>query len=450
MFAATAVRIDADDPLSGLELGERPEPAAPDGWTTVTVKAAALNHHDVWTLRGVGISEDRLPIVLGCDAAGLDEDGNEVVVHAVIADPDAGGGDETLDPRRSLLSERYDGAFAERVCVPRRNLVPKPAALSFEEAACLPTAYLTAYKMLFEKSGVQPGATLLVQGAGGGVATALIVLGRAAGYRIWATSRSEAKRERALKLGADQVFPSGARLPERVDVVLETVGQATWAHSRTDPGVLHAAVGDRLDDGVPRSARPADQVPRADRRPPGHRPGAAAGAGARRLPGHDRRRPVRQDRLHPLEGQSFPVGFPASPAGGVSSATEASAEASSGESAVEPAVPAVPGPLPSASSWPEPGRKISDLIRSSASSRIVRRSLITFSPADEDCMATRRRSEVNWTASRSRSRRVPKSRLPGQPGRPRIRAQSSQPRRPGQSVQPGPWPHPGPPGESQS
>src|SRR5712691_8880571 len=101
MFAATAARIDADDPLSGLELGERPEPAAPDGWTTVTVKAAALNHHDVWTLRGVGISSDRLPIVLGCDAAGLDEDGNEVVVHAVIADPDAGGGDETRDGRCS-------------------------------------------------------------------------------------------------------------------------------------------------------------------------------------------------------------------------------------------------------------------------------------------------------------------------------------------------------------
>ena len=115
--------------------------------------------------------------------------------------------------------------------MPRRNLVPKPAALSFEEAACLPTAYLTAYKMLFEKSGVQPGSTLLVQGAGGGVATALIALGRAAGYRMWATSRSEAKRERALKLGADQAFETGARLPERVDVVMETVGQATWAHS---------------------------------------------------------------------------------------------------------------------------------------------------------------------------------------------------------------------------
>ena len=231
MFAVTAARIDADDPLSGLETGERPDPQAPPGWTTVTVKATALNHHDVWSLRGVGLPADRLPIILGCDAAGIDPDGNEVVVHAVIGDPDAGGGDETLDPRRSLLSERYDGTFAEQVAVPRRNLVPKPAALSFEEAACLPTAYLTAYKMLFEKSGVQPGTTILVQGAGGGVATALILLGRAAGYRVWATSRSEAKRERAVKLGADQAFAAGARLPERVDVVMETVGQATWAHS---------------------------------------------------------------------------------------------------------------------------------------------------------------------------------------------------------------------------
>jgi NADPH:quinone reductase-like Zn-dependent oxidoreductase len=231
MFAVSAVRIDPESPLSGLEAGERPEPQVPAGWTTVTVKAAALNHHDVWSLRGVGLSADKLPMILGCDAAGVDEDGNEVVVHAVIGDPDAGGGDETLDPRRSLLSERYQGTLAERVAVPRRNLLPKPAALTFEEAACLPTAYLTAYRMLFDKAGVQPGATVLVQGAGGGVATALILLGRAAGYRMWATSRSEAKRDRALKLGADQAFETGARLPERVDVVMETVGQATWSHS---------------------------------------------------------------------------------------------------------------------------------------------------------------------------------------------------------------------------
>jgi NADPH:quinone reductase-like Zn-dependent oxidoreductase len=231
MFAVTAARIDAENPLAGLDLGERPEPSGEPGWTTVTVRATALNHHDVWTLRGVGISPDRLPIILGCDAAGVDEDGNEVVVHAVIGDPGVAGGDETLDQRRSLLSERYDGTFAERVAVPRRNVLPKPAALSFEEAACLPTAYLTAYRMLFVRSGLQPGATILVQGASGGVATALILLGRAAGYRVWVTSRTEEKRERALKLGADQAFPDGARLPERVDAVMETVGQATWAHS---------------------------------------------------------------------------------------------------------------------------------------------------------------------------------------------------------------------------
>ncbi|HEX2316580.1 MAG TPA: zinc-binding dehydrogenase [Thermomonospora sp.] len=231
MFAVTAGSFDADNPVNGLVLGERPDPRVPDGWTTVTVKAASLNHHDLWTLRGVGIREERLPIVLGCDAAGVDEDGNEVIVHAVIGDPDRGGGDETLDPKRSLLSEVHDGTFAEKVAVPRRNLVPKPAELSFEEAACLPTAWLTAYRMLFDKSGLEPGSTILVQGAGGGVATALIALGAAAGYRVWATSRSESKRKRALELGADAAFESGARLPERVDAVMETVGQATWAHS---------------------------------------------------------------------------------------------------------------------------------------------------------------------------------------------------------------------------
>src|ERR1700734_1187438 len=178
MLAAYAARIDATNPLNGLEIGERPEPEPSADWATVTVKATALNHHDVWSLRGVGLAADRLPMILGCDAAGTDEDGNEVVVHGVIGDANAGGGDETLDPRRSLLSERYQGTFAERVAVPKGNLLPKPAALSFEEAACLPTAYLTAYRMLFDKSGAQPGATILVQGASGGVATALILLGR--------------------------------------------------------------------------------------------------------------------------------------------------------------------------------------------------------------------------------------------------------------------------------
>ncbi|HSA53241.1 MAG TPA: zinc-binding dehydrogenase [Yinghuangia sp.] len=228
MFAVSAVRISPDDPLSGLESGERPDPGSesplPSGWTTVTVKAASLNHHDLWTLKGVGITEKELPMVLGCDGAGIDEDGNEVVLHSVI------GGLGTDEPR-SILTEKYDGTFAEKVAVPRWNLLPKPKELSFEEAACLPTAWLTAYRMLFTNSGVRPGGTVLVQGAGGGVATALVALGKAAGFRMWVTSRDEAKGARAVELGADRAFASGERLPERVDAVMETVGAATWSHS---------------------------------------------------------------------------------------------------------------------------------------------------------------------------------------------------------------------------
>lgn len=231
VLAAVARSTNGDDPLAGLEVTEWPEPQPPDGWARVRVRAAALNHHDLWTLRGVGIDPERLPIVLGCDAAGTDEDGRDVVVHAVIGDPDAGKGDETLDPARSLLSERYDGTFAEYVTVPRRNLLAKPAQLSFAQAACLPTAWLTAYRMLFTKAGLAPGATVLVQGAGGGVSTALLMLGHAAGFRMWVTSRDPAKREQARGLGADEVFDAGARLPERVDAVMETVGEATWGHS---------------------------------------------------------------------------------------------------------------------------------------------------------------------------------------------------------------------------
>ncbi len=253
MFAVTASSFSADDPLSGLTLGDRPVPEAPEGWTTVRVKAAALNHHDLWSLRGVGLREEALPMVLGCDAAGLDEDGNEVVVHAVISDP-TWSGDETLDPRRSLLSEKHQGTFADQVVVPRRNVVPKPASLSFEEAACLPTAWLTAYRMLFTRGGLTAGDSVLVQGAGGGVATALVSLARAAGLRVWVTSRDEAKRAKALRLGAHEACETGARLPAKVDAVMETVGRATWSHSvrALRPGgtivVSGTTSGPQLDD----------------------------------------------------------------------------------------------------------------------------------------------------------------------------------------------------------
>ena len=230
MRAVYAASQDPANPLSGLVVGERPDPQPKPGWTVVTLRTAGLNHHDVWSLKGVGLPADRLPMILGCDGAGIDEEGREVIVHAVVAS-EGWQGDETLDPKRSLLSEVHDGTLAERVAVPAGNLVPKPEGMAWETAACLSTAWLTAYRMLFSNAGVSPGATVLVQGAGGGVATALLQLGAAAGYRMWATTRDPAKAEKALAVGADRVFESGERLPGKADAVMETVGAATWSHS---------------------------------------------------------------------------------------------------------------------------------------------------------------------------------------------------------------------------
>jgi NADPH:quinone reductase-like Zn-dependent oxidoreductase len=230
MFAVYAAAPNRDDPLAALVVGERDEPTPPPGWVKVGVRAASLNMHDLWTLRGVGIRPEQFPMILGCDGAGVLADGSEVVLHSVITSP-GWTGEETLDPKRTLLTELHQGTFADYVVVPERNILPKPAGLTFAEAACMGTAMLTAYRMLFVKSGLRPGQTMLVQGASGGVSTALITLGRAAGLRVWVTGRTEAKRALAERLGADATFESGARLPERVDGVFETVGKATWSHS---------------------------------------------------------------------------------------------------------------------------------------------------------------------------------------------------------------------------
>src|SRR5699024_3604210 len=117
---------------------------------------------DLWSLRGVGLPADRLPMILGTDASGVDPDGNEVIVHSVVASPHWRG-DETLDPARSLLSEVYPGTLAETVWVPPANLIPRPEFLSADEAAALPTAYLTAYRLLFTAADLRPGQSVLVQ-----------------------------------------------------------------------------------------------------------------------------------------------------------------------------------------------------------------------------------------------------------------------------------------------
>ena len=230
MFAVYASEPNADDPISSLVVGERPDPDVPDGWVRVKVEAASLNMHDLWTLRGVGIKAEQFPMILGCDGAGTLDDGTPVVLHSLMGDPDWKG-DETLDPKRKMLTEWAQGSFADHVVVPARNAVPRPENLSAVAGSVMGTAWLTAYRMLFTKSGLRGGQIMLVQGASGGVSTALVALGRAAGMQVWVTGRTEEKRDLALRLGAHQVFESGAKLPGKVQAVFETVGEATWKHS---------------------------------------------------------------------------------------------------------------------------------------------------------------------------------------------------------------------------
>ncbi len=238
MKAVYAAGVNNADPLSVLEVGELPEPQDKPFWSTIRVASASVNHHDVWSLQGVGLSAEATPMILGTDAAGILQDdipvrkgfkaGSEVVLYTFVGTDGSG---VMPGERRTILSEKYAGTMAEYVQVPSANVFAKPKNLSLDEAAALGTSWLTAYSLLFTSANVKPGDTVLIQGAGGGVSTAAIQLAHAAGLEVFVTSRSEDKREKALALGADVVFESGARLPRKVDAVIESVGAATWSHS---------------------------------------------------------------------------------------------------------------------------------------------------------------------------------------------------------------------------
>jgi len=258
MLAATVTRFSPDSPLDALRVAERPEPEARAGWTVVDVRAAALNHHDLWALRGMsGLREEQLPMILGTDAAGTTDDGREVVVHAVVGASVRTAAPVFPDEPRSLLSEKHPGTLAQRVAVPTGNLVDKPRDLSFEEAACLPTAWLTAYRMLFREAGLRPGQSVLVQGAGGGLASAAIMLAHAVGIDVVATARTPGKRELATALGATTALEPGARVPHRVDAVIESVGASTWEHSLRSvrPGGVVVVAGVTSGDPTPAQLR---------------------------------------------------------------------------------------------------------------------------------------------------------------------------------------------------
>ncbi len=255
MLAAYATRVGGEEPLANLEVGARPRPEPTAGWALLRTGAVSLNHHDLWTLKGVGAPPASLPRILGCDVAGWVEAygpgtpealplGSPAVAHAVITCGSCEsclGPDETSCRHFAMLSEGpYEGTLAEYCLVPATNLFAIPAGLSAPEAACLPTAYLTAYRMLFTKARIRPGATVLIQGAGGGLATAAQALALAAGLRVLVSSRSEEKRQRALVRGAHQVMAPGREAVsavmaltggEGVDAVIESVGEPTWATS---------------------------------------------------------------------------------------------------------------------------------------------------------------------------------------------------------------------------
>jgi len=249
---AVATEI-SPDPASVIAVIDSPLPESAPGFVRVHVRAASLNQHDLWSIKGVGTTPEQFPLGIGSDVAGVTDDGRDVIVHSLVSPSPSGPGGELLDPRRSMLAEASTGGAAEWVLVPERNLIDKPAELDFVSAAVLPTAWLTAYRMLFSAGSVRPGDTVLVQGAGGGVATALISLAAASGVRVWVTGRDPERLARARKLGAHAAFESGARLPERVDLVLETVGEATFEHSvrSVRPGgrvvVAGATTGSRVN-----------------------------------------------------------------------------------------------------------------------------------------------------------------------------------------------------------
>jgi NADPH:quinone reductase-like Zn-dependent oxidoreductase len=234
MFAVYASGPSPDDPLASLIVGERPESQVPEGWVRVKVSHASLNRHDLFTLRGITAQSEPIafPMILGNDGAGTLDDGTPIVIYPVMGSDDWRD-DETLDPRWHIFSERVPGTFADYVAVPERNAIPLPEGLSALEASVLGTAWLTAYRALFTKSALKPGETFLVQGASGGMSTALIQLGCAAGFQVWATSRSATGRKLAEKLGAKRTFDANEVLPRKVQAVIDNIGPASWQHSIT-------------------------------------------------------------------------------------------------------------------------------------------------------------------------------------------------------------------------
>jgi NADPH:quinone reductase-like Zn-dependent oxidoreductase len=234
-----AIRIHEDGGPEVLRYEEAPDPQPATDEVLIRLRAASLNHLDVWVRKG--LPSVPKPRILGADGAGVVEalgagvlgfePGQRVVINPGVI---AGG-------RMHVIGEATDGTHAELVAVPERNVYPIPDTLSYEEAAAFPLVFETAYRMLVTRAGLKLGETVFVWGIGGGVATAALAIAKAFGARVIVTSSSEEKLARARELGADETIDHAtedvrARVKELTegagaDVVVETVGDATWKTS---------------------------------------------------------------------------------------------------------------------------------------------------------------------------------------------------------------------------
>jgi NADPH:quinone reductase-like Zn-dependent oxidoreductase len=245
-----ALELVGFDGPDSLQLAQRPVPQPGPSEVRVRLRNMALNHLDVFITRG--LPKRPLPAVLGSDGAGIVDAvgegvtnlsvGDEVVLYPIVSCghcPACQAHQEVHCPEMAILGEHTDGTLQEHLVVPAGICHPRPAHLTFEETAALPLAWLTAWRLLFTRGKLQSGDWLVLVGIGGGVATACLLLGRAHGLHVIATSRDPAKRERALELGAEAAFPSDAFSKSVQQVtggagaraVVDTVGPATFDES---------------------------------------------------------------------------------------------------------------------------------------------------------------------------------------------------------------------------
>lgn len=239
--------------LENILFGERAVPEPGPGEVRIRLKTAALNHLDLFVLRGMPGIPIGLPHIGGADGAGVVDavgpDVADVEVGAeVVFDPGLScghchycrAGEQSLCVKFGVLGEHNDGTFAEYVVVAADSVAPRPGHLSWEESAAFGLTYLTAWRMLMTRGGLRPAETILIHGIGGGVSTACLQLGKLSGCRVIVTSRSPEKLKRASELGADEVLPADDQVARAVrgltgkrgaDVVVDSVGEATWMQS---------------------------------------------------------------------------------------------------------------------------------------------------------------------------------------------------------------------------